>query len=84
MRVLEIISARPKQAKRHCLKDTIYTRWRILRLEENQVIRQVLMNSVKPTAYSLFGDDPDLNSRNAVELAIYREKWKSPRPSKCC
>ncbi len=54
-----------------------------LRLEEHRVIRQVLMNCVKPTPDSIFGD-PDLDSRKAAELAADREKWKILRPSKRC
>ncbi len=56
----------------------------ILRLEEHRVIRQVLINCVKPTPDSLFGDVPELDSRNAAELAVDRDKWKSLRASKRC
>ncbi len=56
----------------------------ILRLEEHRVIRRVLMNCVKPTTDSLFGDVPDLDSGKAAEIAKDREEWKSLRPSKCC
>ncbi len=49
---------------------------RILRLEEDQVIRLDLMNCVKPSPESSFGDVPDLDSRKAAELAESREKWK--------
>ncbi len=55
----------------------------ILRLED-RVIRRVLMNSVRPTPNSLFGDFPDLDSRKAAEIAKDREKWKILRPSKRC
>ncbi len=56
----------------------------ILRLEEHWEIRRVLMNCVRPTPDSLFGDVPDRDSRNADEIADDREKWKSLWPSKRC
>ncbi len=37
------------------------------RLEEHRVIRQVLIDRVKPTPDSIFGDVPDLLSREAAE-----------------
>ncbi len=40
-------------------------------------MRRVLMNCVKPTPDSLFGDVPDLDSGKAAEIAKDREKWKS-------
>ncbi len=46
----------------------------ILRLEEHRVIRRVLMNCVRPTPDSLFGDVPDLDSGKAAEIAKDREK----------
>ncbi len=42
----------------------------ILRMEEHRVIRQVLMNCVKPTPDTLFGDVSDPDSRKAVELVM--------------
>ncbi len=50
----------------------------LLHLEEHRVRRRVLMNCVRPTPDSLFGDVPDLDGRNAAEIAKEREKWKSP------
>ncbi len=46
----------------------------VLRLEEHRVIRRVLMNCVRPTPDSLFGDIPDLDSRKAAEIAKDRDK----------
>ncbi len=46
------------------------------RLEEHRVIRQGFIDCVKPTPDSIFGDVPDLLSREAAELAAEREKWK--------
>ncbi len=37
----------------------------------------MLINCVKPTPDSLFGDIQELDSRKAVEIAADREKWKS-------
>ncbi len=56
----------------------------ILRLEEHRVIRRVLMNCVRTTPDSLFGDVPDLDSRKAAEIAKDIGKSKSLRPSKRC
>ncbi len=60
--------------------------WRghILRVEEHRVIRRVLMNCVRPSPDSLFGDAPELDSRKEAEISKDRENWKSLRPSKRC
>ncbi len=57
----------------------------ILRLEEHQIIQEVLMNCVRPTPDSLFGDTPDRDNRKASEITTDREKWKKSRAfqSKC-
>ncbi len=65
-------------------RETIDGLGHILRLEVHRVIRRVLMNCVRPTPDSLFGDVPDRDSRKAAEIAKDREKWKSLRPSKHC
>ncbi len=54
-------------------------RWKwlghILRLEAQAVIRKVLMNCIRPTPDSPFGDVPHLDSRKAVEFAANRGTW---------
>ncbi len=55
-----------------------------LREEQHRVVRQVLLNCVKPTPGSLFGDVADLYPNRAIEIAYDREKWKNLRPSRRC
>ncbi len=52
-----------------------------IREEQHRVVRPVLLNCVKPTRDSLFGDVADLYPNKAIEIAYDREKWKSLRPS---
>ncbi len=56
----------------------------ILRLEEHRVIRRVLMNCVRVTPDSLFGDVPDLNNREAAEITRGQGKVEKPQASKRC
>ncbi len=62
------------------LKDLGY----ILRVEEHRVTRQVLLQCVKPATESLFGDVPDLDVYEAINLAMNRLEWKENRPYRSC
>ncbi len=49
------------------------------------VLDQVVMNCVRPTTASLFGDVPDLDCAKAAEIAKrQRKSGKSLRPSTRC
>ncbi len=80
---------------RNARKTTLYVvirtrdrRWNwlghMLNMKQHRVIRRVLMNCVRPTTDSIFGDVPDLDSRTEAEIAKDREILKSLRPSKRC
>ncbi len=49
----------------------------ILRLGQHRVVRQVLLNCVRSTPDSLFGNVPDLDLEKATEIAYDRDKWKA-------
>ncbi len=51
----------------------------VLRMDERRTARQVLLNCVKPTPESIFGDLIDSNT--AISLATDRAEWKKNRPS---
>ncbi len=55
-----------------------------VREEKHRVVQQVLLNCVKATPDSLFGDVADLYPNKAIEIAYDREKWKNLRPSRRC
>ncbi len=48
----------------------------ILRMDEDRLVRKVLLDRVQPTKDSLYGDIPDLDVEKAIEIARDREKWK--------
>ncbi len=56
----------------------------VLRMDEDRLVRNVLLNCVQPTKESLFGDIPDLDVEKAIENAGGREKWKKIGPSQRC
>ncbi len=51
----------------------------MLRMDEDRLVRKVLLNCVQPTKASLYGDIPDLDIEKAIETALDREK-----PSQRC
>ncbi len=53
----------------------------ILRIDEDRLVRKVLLNCVQPTIESLHGDILDLNVEEAIETTLYREKWTRIWPS---
>ncbi len=56
----------------------------VLRMDEDRLVRKVLLNCVQPIKESLYGDIPDLDVEKAIETARDREKWKKIRPSQRC
>ncbi len=56
----------------------------ILRMDERQTVHQVLLNYVKPTPESIFGDLLDLDVNEAISLAKVTIEWKKNRLSKRC
>ncbi len=52
---------------------------RIMRLDEDRLVRKVLLNCVQPTKESLYGDVPDIDVERAIEIARDREKVKNHR-----
>ncbi len=59
-------------------------RWRllghVLRTPEYCLVRQVLLNCVKPARETLFGDVLNLSIENASEMSKERKLWSSNRP----
>ncbi len=53
-------------------------------MDEDGLVRKVLLNCVQPTKESLYGDIPDLDVEKAIEIAKDREKWKKIRPPQRC
>ncbi len=43
-------------------------------MDEDGLVRKVLLNCVQPTKESLYGDIPDLDVEKAIEIARDREK----------
>ncbi len=64
------------------------TRWswigQILRMDEDRLLRKVLLKCAKPENESLYGDIPDLNVEKAIEAARDRENCKKIRPPRRC
>ncbi len=56
----------------------------VLRMDEDRLVRKVLLNCFQPTKESLYGGIPDLDVERAIEIAQDREKWKKIRPSQRC
>ncbi len=83
---------RPRRQRRHPRNPVLLRardlRWNwlghILRMNERRTVRQVLLNCVKPTPKSIFGDLIDLDVNEAISLAKDRIEWKKNRPSKRC
>ncbi len=48
----------------------------VLRMDEDRLVRKVLLNCVQPTKKSLYGNIPDVDVERAIEIAQDREKWK--------
>ncbi len=55
-----------------------------MRLDQDRVVRRILLNYVLSTKESIYGDIPDLNVEKAIEIAPEREKWKKIRPLQSC
>ncbi len=55
-----------------------------LRMDEDRLMRKVLLNCFQPPKESQQGDIPDLDAENAIEIARDREKWKKIRSSQRC
>ncbi len=56
----------------------------VLRKPEHRVVRQVLLNCVKPTHETLFADVPNLSIENATKMSKDRKLWSSNRLSLRC
>ncbi len=56
----------------------------VLRMPEHRLVRQVLLNCVRPTHETLFADVPNLSIENATKMSKDRELWSSNRPSLRC
>ncbi len=56
----------------------------VLRMPEHRLVREVLLNCVKPTHETLFADVPNLSIENATEMSKDRKLWSSNRPSLRC
>ncbi len=56
----------------------------VLRMPEHRLVRQVLLNCVKPTHEKLFADVPKLSIENATKMSKDRKLWSSNRPSPRC
>ncbi len=50
--------------------------WHILRMDDRQTVRQVLLTWVKPTPESVAGDLIDSNIKTVKDLAKDRIEWK--------
>ncbi len=53
-------------------------------MPEHQLVRQVLLNCIKPTHETLFADAPNLSIENATKMSKDRKLWSSNRPSLRC
>ncbi len=53
-------------------------------MPEHCLVRQVLLNCVKPTHDTLFADVPNLSIENATKMSKDRKLWSSNRPSLRC
>ncbi len=53
-------------------------------MPEHRLVGQVLLNCVKPTHETIFGDVPNLIIENATKLSKDRKLWSSNRPSLRC
>ncbi len=51
----------------------------IMRMDENRLVRKILLNCVKPNAESLFGDISNLDVEKAMEIVHDREEWNKLR-----
>ncbi len=56
----------------------------VLRMPEHRLVRQVLLNCVKPTHEMLFADVPNRSIENATKMSKDRKLWNSNRPSLRC
>ncbi len=56
----------------------------VLRMPEHRLVRQVLINSVKPTHGTLFADVPNRSIENATKMSKDRKLCSSNRPSLRC
>ncbi len=56
----------------------------VLRMPEHRLVRQVLLNCVRPTHETLFADLPNLSMENATKMSKDRKLWSSNRPSLRC
>ncbi len=53
----------------------------VLRMPEHRLVRQVLLNCIKPTHETLFADVPNLSIENATKMSKDGKLWSSNRPS---
>ncbi len=53
-------------------------------MPEHRLVRQVLLNCVKPTHETLFADVPNLSIENSTKMSKDRKLWSSNRPSVRC
>ncbi len=53
----------------------------VLRMPEHRLVRQVLLNCVRPTHETLFADVLNLSIENATKMSKDRKLWSSNRPS---
>ncbi len=53
----------------------------ILRMDDDRLVRKVLLNCVKPEKESLYGEIPSRSVEKAIETVRDRENWKKLRPS---
>ncbi len=51
------------------------------RMLEHRLVRQVLLNCVRPTHETRFADEPNLSIENATKMSKDRKLWSSNRPS---
>ncbi len=56
----------------------------VLRMPEDRLVREVLLNCVKPTHEMLFADVPNLSIENSTKMSKDRKLWSSNRPSQRC
>ncbi len=61
-----------------------YRRWswlgHVLRMPEHRLVRQVLLNCVKPTHETLFADVPNISIENATKMSKDRKLWSGNKP----
>ncbi len=53
-------------------------------MDERRLVRQVLLNCVKPTPKSMLGDLIETDVQAAISLAEDIIEWNENRPSKHC